>query len=89
MTKKRAYGEGSIYRRKDGRWCGEYKDANGRTRYLYAKTHKEVSSKLRKALADRDAGIAYDSEGLTIERYMDRWLESIRDRVRPGTYRPY
>jgi integrase len=24
-----------------------------------------------------------------VERYMDRWLESIRDKVRPGTLKPY
>ena len=89
MAKKQALGEGSIYRRKDGRWCAEYKDFNRKTRYLYAKTRKEVSAKLRNALADRDAGLASDSEGLTIEKYMDRWLESQRDRVRSGTFKPY
>ena len=30
MTKKRANGEGSVYRRKDERVVGEWVDANGR-----------------------------------------------------------
>jgi hypothetical protein len=53
------------------------------------KTKPEVRAKLRKPLEDRDAGIAADSEGLTVERHMDHWLESIQDKVRPGTYKPY
>ena len=89
MTRRREKGEGSVYRRKDGRVVGEYEDANGKKRYLSGKTKVEVRKKLRKLLQDRDAGIAYDSEGLTVERYMDRWLASIQDKVRPGTYKPY
>jgi integrase len=68
---------------------GEYVDANGKKRYVSGKTKAEVRTKLRRLLEDRDKGIAYDSEGLTVERYMDRWLESIQDKVRPGTYKPY
>lgn len=44
---------------------------------------------MRKKLRDRDEGIAYDSEGLTVERYMNRCMESIKDRVRPDTFKPY
>ncbi len=91
MTKRRAKGEGSVYRRKDGRVVGEYEDANGRKRYITSttKTKQEMKAAVRKKLEDRDNGIAYDSENLTVERYMDRWLESIKDRVRPGTFKPY
>jgi len=90
MTKRREKGEGSVYKRKsDGRIMGEYVDANGKKRYVSGKTRPEVRQKLRKLLEDRDKGIAHDSEGLTVERYMDRWLESIQDKVRPGTYKPY
>ena len=89
MTKRRVKGEGSVYRRKDGRVVGEYEDANGRKRYITSKTKAEMKAIIRKALEDRDKGIAYDSEGLTVEKYMDRWLESIRDKVRPGTFKPY
>ena len=31
-------------------------------------------TKLRKLLADRDEGAAYDSENLTVGDYLDRWL---------------
>jgi len=89
MTKRRIKGEGSVYRRKDGRCMGEYVGANGRKRYVSGKTRPEIRQKLCKLLEDRDAGIAFDSGGLTVERYMYRWLESIHDKVRPGTFKPY
>jgi len=52
--KRRDKGKGSVYRRKDGRCVGEYKDANGKRRYVSGKTKAEVRAKLRKLLADRD-----------------------------------
>jgi hypothetical protein len=66
MTKRREKGEGSVYRRKDGRCVGEYEDANGKRRYVSGKTKAEARSKLRKLLADRDEGVAYDSQNLTV-----------------------
>ena len=86
MTKKRANGEGSVYKTKDGRVIGSWLDENGKTRYVTSKTMTkvEMSMAIRKKLQDRDEGIAVDSEGLTVERYMDRWLDAIRDRMRPG-----
>ena len=52
-------------------------DANGKKRYVSGKTKAEVRAKLRKLLADRDAGIAYDSENLTVGSFLDRWLDAI------------
>ena len=74
MAKRRGNGEGSVYRRGDGRVVGEYVDANGRRRYVSGRTKGEVKAKLRKLLADRDEGIAYDSENLTVGSYLYRWL---------------
>jgi hypothetical protein len=50
---RRSRGEGCICKRKDGRWCGKYIDANGKTRYVYGKTRAEVMTKLAKAIADK------------------------------------
>src|SRR5919112_1510594 len=86
MTKRRDKGEGSVYRRKDGRCVGEYEDANGKRRYVSGKTKTEVKAKLRKLLADRDEGIAYDSENLTVGGYLDRWLEAAKGSVRDRTW---
>jgi integrase len=86
MTKRRVKGEGSVYRRSDGRVVGEYEDANGKRRYVSGKTKAEVRQKLRKLLADRDEGIAYDSENLTVSDYLDRWLDAVKGSVRERTW---
>jgi len=88
MAKRRPKGEGSVYRRKDGRVVGEYEDANGRKRYITSKTKTKTQMKalVRKALENRDNGITHDSESLTVEKYLERWLESTRDTVGLRTY---
>jgi integrase len=86
MTKRRVKGEGSVYRRGYGRVVGEYEDANGKRRYISGKTKVEVRQKLRKLLADRDEGIAYDSENLTVGGYLNRWLEVVKGSVRERTW---
>jgi integrase len=85
--KRREKGEGSVYRRKDGRCVGEYEDANGKRRYVSGKTKAGVRAKLRRLLADRDEGVAYDSENLTIGGYLDRWLGALKGSVRDRTWR--
>jgi integrase len=87
MTKRRDKGEGSVYRRKDGRCVGEYEDANGKRRYVSGKTKTEVRAKLRKLLADRDEGIAYDSENITVGDYLDTWLGALESSLRDRTWR--
>ena len=86
MAKRRDKGEGSVYRRKDGRCVGEYEDANGKRRYVSGKTKAEVRTKLRRLLADRDEGVAYDSENLTVGDYLDRWLRALEGSVRQRTW---
>jgi hypothetical protein len=86
MTRRRGNGEGSVYRRKDGRVVGEYVDANGKRRYVSGNTKTVVKGKLRKLLADRDQGVAYDSENLTVGGYLDGWLDAIKGTVRHRTW---
>ena len=46
MARRRGNGEGSIYKRKDGRWVGQYTvyTAEGpKYRYLYGKTRAAVA----------------------------------------------
>ena len=83
--RRRGRGEGSIYRRKDGRWAGQY-EVGGKRRYLYGTTRKEVAGKLAKAVADGDQGLIFDSDNLTLAQYLDRWLDSIRGTVRESTW---
>ncbi len=56
-----------------------------RTRYLYAKTKREVRRKLRQALIDRDEGIIPPSK-VTVGNLLDEWLEDMRDDVSRRTW---
>jgi integrase len=90
---RRGNNEGSISRRKDGRWMGRYTvhTADGpKQRAVYGKTREEASQKLTKAMADRDRGIVHDAGKLSVGEYLDRWLsDSVRDTVRQRTYERY
>ena len=44
---KRSNGEGTIYKRKDGRWCASYFDNNYNRHSVYGKTQAEVKKKLK------------------------------------------
>ncbi len=70
--RRRGRGESSIYRRKDGRWVGQY-EVNGKRRYVYGRTRKEVAERLNKAIAERDAGLVFDAKNLALAEYLDRW----------------
>jgi integrase len=89
VARKRGNGEGSIYKRKDGRWVGQYLvyTAGGpKYRYLYGKTRQAVSERLTKAMADRDGGLIFDAGQMTVGEYLDRWLtNSLRGTVREST----
>jgi hypothetical protein len=51
---RRGQNEGSIYRRKDGRWVGVihlgYEDGKRRRKYVYAPTRAELKERFNKAL---------------------------------------
>ena len=93
MAKKRGNGEGSISRRKNGGWIGQYTvyTAEGRKRKtLYGKTRAEVGAKLAKALSDREGGLTFDANNMNLDDYLRLWLtDSVRDSVRPATYEGY
>ena len=93
MAKRRGNNEGSIYRRKDGYWVGQYgvQTAKGiKQRYIYGKTRAAVAEKLTRALADRDGGLTYDAGNMTVGEHLNRWLnDSVRDTVRRRTWERY
>ena len=93
MAKRRGNGEGSINRRKDGRWMGRYTvhTADGpKQRAVYGRTRAEVAEKLTKAMADRDGGLVFDAGKLTVGEYVTRWLEdSVKGTVKPVTHESY
>jgi hypothetical protein len=77
--------EGSVFRREDGRWCGKWKDADGKWRYLYRSTKQEVKKALRAALKDRDDNIV-PADKLTLNDALDQWLEDQKNSVSLRTW---
>ena len=93
--KHRGHGEGSIYRRADGRWCAAIsteRDATGKVKrqYIYGLTRKQVADELTKALVDRQHGIPLDPTRQTTAQFLTHWLEdTVRGRVALNTYEAY
>lgn len=90
---KRSHGEGSIRRRKDGRWDCRIMDGyqdNGRPHVhtFYGKTQKEVREKLKAFLEARSAGIDM-SVKYTFSDWADTWFENHKDNITPTTQESY
>lgn len=86
----RGAGEGSIYKRKDGRWCGALRTADGKKKYFYGRTRDDVVQKLNRAIGRQLDGLPLPNERTTLAGYLRDWLElSARPNVRPWTYRGY
>jgi hypothetical protein len=81
--KRRGKGEGSIYRRKDGRWVDQY-EVNGKRRYVSGKTRAEVAKKLTKAIAERDA-IGGKTRGRRVGRGLDQGAVPDPEGEAPGS----
>ena len=93
MSRKRGNGEGSITKRNDGRWMARFTvhTAKGpKRRHIYGRTRQEVATKLAKAMTDRDGGIELDPSSVTVNEYLQRWLnDSVKGSVRPITFESY
>ena len=86
---RRGNGEGSIYRRKDGRYVGQYTTPTmGKRRYVYGKTRAEAAQKMREAMAALEAGAIYDSKR-TVSEFFKGYLADVGGRVREKTLRRY
>lgn len=77
--------EGSVFQRADKKWCGKWKDASGKWRYLYRRTKAEAKAALREALKDRDDGIT-PIDKLTLNDALDAWLDGMKDNVSLRTW---
>lgn len=91
---RRANGEGSIYRRKDGRWVAAIyvlrADGGRVRRQVYGKTRGEVSAQLTAIAAKTAAGVPMAVERWTFRTYSEHWLDHVaRARLRPSTLSSY
>jgi integrase len=93
VSKKRGNGEGSITKRKDGRWMARYTvhTAKGpKRKHIYGRTRQEVAEMLSKAVSDRVGGVVFDGDNETLGAYLQRWIdEVVRGTVKQSTLENY
>ncbi|WP_295758215.1 site-specific integrase [uncultured Oscillibacter sp.] len=95
MAKRRANGEGSIRKRKDGRWEGRYTagrdPVTGKVIYknVLGKTQAEVKEKLKAAI-EKSAVRTVSMEHYTVGQWLDIWMENYAKlQVRASSYKTY
>jgi integrase len=93
MSGQNANGEGSVWQRKDGRWCAAVylrSTEGGRRRVtVYGKNRQDAKVKLRELLDKVDRNVPATPVSLTVAAYLADWLTHIRQHVRPSTYAGY
>lgn len=96
MGKRNANGDGSIYQRKDGRWCaavtiGCTNEGKQRKKYIYGKDRNEVWSKLISLQNDIVINDGYIRDDvITLEVWAKRYMNDfVKNTVRQTTYDSY
>ncbi len=87
---RRANGEGSVYKRKDGCWESRFTvetPLNPKRRTVHGKTRGDVVRRM--AGTGKQESVSIDPK-LLLRDYLERWLlDSVRDSVRPTTFSRY
>ena len=95
MAKKRGNNEGTISKRKDGRWCAVlttgYDENNKQKRqFFYGKIRQSVADKLNKTINDITNGLYVEPNKVTVAEWLKVWLmEYKKPSVRSTTYESY
>ena len=90
MAGRRASGEGSIYRRRNGTWSAIATLPDGRRKHIYGKTRDQVRGKLAEILHALQNGSFTDARGKTLGDFLDQWLaDVVKPRVRAWTFTGY
>ena len=88
MLGVRGHNEGSLYQRADGRWVAAISLGDGRRASRYAKSRAEARTRLAELQRLKDAQ-AIEGSRLTLGRYLERWLDEVRPRLAPATWRKH
>lgn len=93
MSRRRAPGEGSIYRRADGLWVGSltvgYSGGRRQRKVIYGQTKRDVQARLKPLQEDAATGLPVHSQSPQLKEYMRDWLDAIRPGLRPKTFASY
>ena len=89
-SKRRGNGEGTISRRKDGRWQARVTLPDGTRQTVYARTRAEASRELTAIRRSLDIGMPVRrDERMPLSAYLADWLQRVRPSVKPLTWQRY
>ena len=86
---RRGNKEGSIYKRKDGRWTASISMEDRKRKSFYGKTRKEVQEQLKIALREQQQGMLMATPQQTVEQFLKQWLEDYKAAIRIRSYERY
>jgi integrase len=89
---RRAKGEGSIFKRKNGKWAAKVPIGNTNSgsikyRYIYGNTQKEVKEKVEAIKGDIRNNTYVEPNKVTVKQLLDTWLNvTIKNNVKDTTW---
>jgi integrase len=91
VRKRRGHNEGSIHKRKDGRWGAAMTVNALKRKYFYGRTRAEAAAKLAAAVVELGKGQSPSTnERLALGQFLTDWLsDTAKPSVRPSTFRGY
>ena len=88
--RRRGNGEGTLYRRSDGRWGATVTLDDGGRKTYYGRSRQQVLDRIKEVARQRDQGLEVSSMVQLTGDFLARWLEdTVRNSVRPKTYESY
>lgn len=84
---RRSNGEGTLFKRNDGRWCAAYFDENYKRHYVYGKTQAEVKQKLKEK---KNESPVKDRQYLSLQEWIVEFLNKYKkNELKITTYNSY
>jgi integrase len=78
VAERRGNGEGTVYfQEARQRWVGAISLDRGQRKYVYGKTKREVTIKLRAAQRRQDDGLPFVPEKQTVGQWLDYWFTTV------------
>lgn len=93
MPRRRGRGEGSIFRRQDGRWTGVVdlglRDGGRTRKAVYGKSRVEVQERIRAMIESSRQGTLVAGRSPRLGDFLSTWLATIEGTIRPSTFTSY
>lgn len=85
---KRSNQEGSIHKRKNGRWRAQV-TIHGKRFSFSAATQSDCRTWVRKMMSKVDSGYSYDMMQISLQEHINDWLQTAKSTIRPTTFDQY